>query len=139
METLWKQTVSDTQRYKQNKTAEDVQCSFHDGIYTIYGSTENDVITVQPWARGTMVQIIVNGQVVDTVPRSQIEKLFIFGNAGNDKINVSAGLGLETCIHGGTGIDTINGQKENPIIYTKPPHGDYAHWAGHANCKTYKA
>lgn len=84
-----------------------VNVSLENGTCTVTGTSGNDNIAVN-WAGRQQVQIVVNGQVMSTVPYSQIQNLQVNGGAGNDTITVSPGMTMNVTVNGGVGDDQIN-------------------------------
>ncbi|MBI2338867.1 MAG: hypothetical protein HY541_05930 [Deltaproteobacteria bacterium] len=89
------------------------------GTLKIRGGDGNDKIELNRMLGRTpaMVEIKVNGEVMATVPYSQLRNVKIYGGNGDDNIKIDPSLSLDTTIHGGKGDDTIQGGSGSDKIF----------------------
>ncbi|MBI4411260.1 MAG: hypothetical protein HY541_02105 [Deltaproteobacteria bacterium] len=93
-----------------------IDSSLKNGIYTVRGTTGDDLIEVNK-INGNRVEIKVNGKTVDVVAYDKIRSLHIYGRNGNDEIVIDPALSIDTVVWGGEGNDTIRGSGGNNSIH----------------------
>ncbi len=82
----------------------------------VLGSTHSDVLTVDQQVDGNIaLTVTTNGQT--SFRLFQDEAVLIFGNAGNDSINVTIGAGVNGRIEAGEGDDVVRGSKGKLSIF----------------------
>jgi predicted outer membrane repeat protein len=86
------------------------------GVLTIGGTTGNDTIRVQ--ADGTGVAVLLNG--VASGPYTGVNALALYGQQGNDLLEVDAALTLPAYLDGGLGNDTLIGGAGNDTLRGGP-------------------
>lgn len=88
------------------------------GNYTIDAGSGNDNVELnKKYVNGrAMVEVKINGHVVDTIPYNNIKSLTVKGGSGNDNITVDQSITIGVKIEGGRGDDTIRGGGGNDTI-----------------------
>ncbi len=86
-------------------------------VLVITGTASKDIIAVvpQPHSAG-MLQVIQNKHVLIAFASSDVDRIVIYGQQGNDQITISAALLLPAVIFGGQGNDVIVGGGGNDQI-----------------------
>jgi Ca2+-binding RTX toxin-like protein len=130
--------IQSTQNYcdRGGANQSNVNVSLENGTCTITGTSGDDNIALN-WAGRDQVQIVVNGQVVSTVPYSQIQNLRISGGDGDDKITVSPGMTMNVKINGGAGDDQINVTNNGQTKIDGGEGNDNLHVSGNGNATIY--
>jgi hypothetical protein len=80
----------------------------------VHGDPEDNQIEVTE--SGGLVRVSIDGQVVREVPKSEVEKIEVFGGDGNDTIVVADSVSIAAWLYGEGGNDTIVGGKKNNVI-----------------------
>ncbi len=96
--------------------------SLHGGVWTIVGDeapgNANDVIVVEAAGDAGILQVSVNGLIVDTQPREAIRRVKVVAGAGDDTVRIDLGGGpaIPVWLIGGAGDDTLIGSTGNDIL-----------------------
>jgi uncharacterized delta-60 repeat protein len=77
------------------------------------GTSGNDTIVVNP-AGGNAVSVNLNGVSLGTF--SPTGRILVYGQAGNDDIQVAGGISLSAWLYGGAGNDRLKGGNGNNIL-----------------------
>jgi Ca2+-binding RTX toxin-like protein len=77
-------------------------------VLIVTGTSRNDVIVVapQPKSQG-LINVVQNKHVIVSFISTDVQRIVIYGLAGNDKITISAALFQPAIIFGGDGNDVI--------------------------------
>src|SRR5262249_22798796 len=79
-------------------------------VLLITGTNRSDVIVVEPQPKSFgILRVVQNKHVLVTFISTDVQRIVIFGLAGNDKITVSGALSQPAVIFGGNGNDAIVG------------------------------
>jgi hypothetical protein len=76
-----------------------------DGVLTVQGTINDDEITVEK--NGKNFDVLVNGALVGSFRKNQIDRIDVNGFAGDDHIILGNAGNLDSIIHGGLGDDVI--------------------------------
>jgi hypothetical protein len=77
-------------------------------VLLVTGTSRSDVIVIEPRPGDQLqVRVKINGHVAGFFDSSDVQRIVVFGLAGNDKIVVSAGLDQSATIFGDNGNDVI--------------------------------
>lgn len=86
-----------------------------DGVLTIEGDSEPNVIEVSVNDATTRLRVSVDGRSAD-FDNSKVDSIFISGNDGNDAIKLSNNVRQYAEIDGGNGHDRLRGSNQNTVI-----------------------
>ncbi len=79
-------------------------------VLIITGTQRADIIAVEPQPKSQgLMRVVQNKHVLVTFISSDVQRIVVFGLAGNDKITISGALAQPAIIFGGNGNDTIVG------------------------------
>jgi Ca2+-binding RTX toxin-like protein len=86
-----------------------------ENVLQIIGTSADDHLTLNQTGNGTLK---VHADFVDTrdFNLADVDQIFAFMCAGDDHVNVSSKITLETLIHGGSGNDHLNGGGGSNIL-----------------------
>src|SRR5262249_20668102 len=74
------------------------------------GSNADDVIVIQRGSTASKVRVVINGVNKGEFDATNLGRIIVYGNSGNDNITVSTDIGPVTALlYGGDGNDVLNG------------------------------
>jgi Ca2+-binding RTX toxin-like protein len=74
------------------------------------GSNGDDVIQIQRGSTATKVRVVINGVIKGEYDATNLGRIIVYGNSGNDNISVNANVGpITALLYGGDGNDTLTG------------------------------
>jgi titin len=82
----------------------------------IGGTPGDDKVRIVPQGSEGDVKVLINGQDYGTFAASSFTSIAIFGQAGDDDLEVTDSIGKEACLDGGEGNDRLKGGAGNNIL-----------------------
>ena len=74
------------------------------------GSNGDDVIVIQRGSTASKIRVVINGVIKGEYDATNLGRIIVYGNAGNDNITISTDVGPVTALlYGGDGNDVLNG------------------------------
>ncbi|MDW7995892.1 MAG: cadherin-like domain-containing protein [Gemmatales bacterium] len=89
-------------------------------VLYIVGTNGNDIIQIKPGANTNQFRVNVNGQDRGTFNMTQYRRVFVFGLAGHDRIEVDRTLNVRSLLSGGAGNDVLLGGAGPDILLGGP-------------------
>jgi CSLREA domain-containing protein len=93
----------------------DVSVALHPDALVVGGSTGSDVIQVASTGNAGAVAVTVNSQLLGTF--TPTGRIIVFGQAGNDDIEVSGSITLSAWLYGGDGNDRLKGGAGHDLLF----------------------
>src|SRR5262245_20572341 len=81
--------------------------TLENGTLTVAGTINDDTIAVEK--NGPNFDVFINGDLLGSFKKSQVNSIDISGNFGDDVINLGNAAGVDSIVHGNAGNDTIIG------------------------------
>jgi hypothetical protein len=82
----------------------------------IGGTLADDKIRVVPQGAAGDVKVLFNGQEVGVFAASSFTSIAIFGQAGNDDLEVTGSIDRDACLNGGDGNDRLKGGDGDDLL-----------------------
>jgi Ca2+-binding RTX toxin-like protein len=89
-------------------------------VLYVLGTTGSDVIQVKPGASSAQFRVNLNGSNLGTFSSTLFRRVFIFGFAGNDRIEVDRTLNVKALLSGGPGNDVLLGGAGPDVLLGGP-------------------
>src|SRR5262249_6896953 len=78
------------------------------------GTSGDDTIILHPGSGSGEVTVLINGETVGTF--TPTSRLVVYGQAGDDDIQVAGGVDLPAWLYGGDGNDRLNGGNRPNVL-----------------------
>ncbi|MFO0937120.1 MAG: PKD domain-containing protein [Gemmataceae bacterium] len=91
------------------------EMAVQDGVLVIGGTTGNDQIDIKPGNGRGNIRVALNNQ--NYGPYSNVTRIEVYGQAGNDNIQIYGNVAVQAMIDGGDGHDVIATRDGQDIVY----------------------
>jgi hypothetical protein len=91
------------------------------GTLGVSGTWQNDTIIIEPNPNNAaQIRVLVNGKLVATIGKANVQEIVAYGLDGNDTIAVSTALSKPAELHGNSGNDILYGGSGSDRLFGEP-------------------